>query len=181
MKFFGIVLCIVIGDVCGDLQRVDKSQKVDSIMTRQTDVLKVIAVRYSVMQYFSKKLPDILRSKISVTDDAENIVLQNYVKSQSVPTKALDAYNLAKKDERELLKRLVKEVPRVLPNYKALRKGVSWNYTRLHDKFGKFFQEPSATLEHYEAFKRDELTSLNDFLADSNLTGVVEGTKTPQK
>src|SRR6218665_106977 len=168
MEMFTIFLCTFVVGAFGDLQRIEKSQEAESMRPRQADPLKAMAASYSAMRYFLKALPDMLKSKIFITDDAEKVVLENYVKSRSVPTKALDAYNLAKKDERELLKRLFREVPQFVSAYKALRKGVAWKYTRLNDKFKQFFQEPSIALAQFEALKRDELTSLDSFLSDSS-------------
>src|SRR6218665_935613 len=167
-------LCIVIGDVFGDLQRVEKTQLKDSTMSQQADVTNVVALSHIVRQYFLNKLPGVLRSKILTTDDAEKLVLENYVNSRSVPPEILNTYNLAKKDERELLKRLLMDIPIILPTYKSIRKGVVWNHTRLHDKYIQFFQEPSTALEKYEAIKRDELTSLDSFLAHSGQSGATK-------
>ena len=50
---------------------------------------RIVAVSNSAMRALLNKLPDVLKSKILTTDDAEDVILENYVKSQSVPAKTL--------------------------------------------------------------------------------------------
>src|SRR6218665_1712020 len=129
-------------------------------------------VSYSAMQYLLNKLPGVLRGRILITDAAEKVVLKNYVKSKSVAPETLYTYNSAMKDERELLKRLLADMPIILSTYKALRKGSAWNHTRLHRKFINFFGHHSHALTEYESLKGDEMASLDGFLAGSSHIGV---------
>src|SRR6218665_769502 len=102
-----------------------KKQETESVTIPET---RVSAVSYSAMLSLLNKLPDVLKSRILITDDKEKVVLENYVKYQNVKPKTLDIYNSAKKDERELLKRLLTDIPFILPTYKSIRKGVAWNH-----------------------------------------------------
>src|SRR6218665_3987432 len=102
-----------------------KKQETESVTIPET---RVSAVSYSAMLSLLNKLPDVLKSRILITDDEEKVVLENYVKYQNVKPKTLDIYNSAKKDERELLKRLLTDIPFILPTYKSIRKGVAWNH-----------------------------------------------------
>jgi len=137
---------------------------------------RIVAVSNSAMRALLNKLPDVLKSKILTTDHAEDVILENYVKSQSVPAKTLHIYNSAKKDERELLKRLLADMPIILPIYKSVRKGEAWHHTRLVIELRRFFQKPSTALTQYEALKKDELTSLDSFLGSSGQSGAPKST-----
>lgn len=116
------------------------------------------------------ELPDMLHHKMEATDAAERALLNYYAKSTPVPSSALDVYNALKKEERLLLKDVLKEAgsysPQFLNVYKAIRKGEASTHLKLDGALSEFFEKYSPALVEYKTLKRDEFASIDTFLID---------------
>lgn len=123
-----------------------------------------------------KRLPAKLRRRIAITDHYDHKLLQCYVddysKSPNHIVRNLQDYYRSKLMERIALRNLIakakNETGQLIADYKVLRNGRVSNEVRLNPNFRSFFENVSVGRTAYENVKRSELSSLEEYLGDSN-------------
>ena len=140
------------------------------------DDVDPMSVKDSLKAFVRKlfKLPKDLSNNILEADVAAERLLISYITSNGTANKLLAKYNAAKEKVRNTLKQLIAKVSPtaaadLVAKYKAVRKGSTWNYIKLQERFKPFFDDPAASRE-FEKIERDDFDSLDSFLALSTKT-----------